>query len=215
MSQGQSAAFTGHNGSGKSTLLRLIGGLTNPTSGRIQYVRPLKINYIPEHFPKMGITSRRYILHMGLLEGMKKKEIQEKSSELFGEFFMESMQDIPMKHLSKGTLQKVDVIQALLSRPDVLLLDEPLSRQAAGSQNVFIAKVRELNSHGVTILMSCHENFLINRISDRVYEIRDGCLNAIALDGGTLAEYDIVIVEQGYPGSGLPYLRMKTCLWKS
>ena len=192
---GQSVALVGNNGSGKSTLLRIICGLTNITSGEIKYSKDLKFNYVPEHFPKMNITARQYIKHMGLIEGVSEHDINENSQQLFQTFFMGNMVDTPMKNLSKGTLQKVSVIQAFLSRPDILLLDEPLSGQDVQSQKKFIKLVRELNQQGVTIIMSCHEMFLVNQISNIAYEIKNQGLEPFIISKTNEYEYDVLVFE--------------------
>ena len=93
---------------------------------------------------------------------------------------------IKMKYLSKGTLQKVGVMQALLSKPDVLLLDEPLSGQDIDSQKVFIKKMNELRHDNVTIIMSCHEPDLIERISDTVYCVDKGKIHPVVTEGNVL-----------------------------
>ena len=172
--ENQSIAFVGHNGCGKSTLLKLAARLTRPDRGKVVHQKKLLFHYVPEHFPKMNITARKYLTSMGQLDGLPEAEINEKIEELSAELFMSDMMTTPMKHLSKGTLQKVGVIQALLSKPEVLLLDEPLSGQDTDSQAVFIGKVNELRRQGVTVLMSCHEQHLIDRVSDTVYRINDG-----------------------------------------
>ena len=191
--QGQSVAFTGHNGCGKSTLLKVIAGLVRPTKGTVclnmegGHSNEEKavignthsgnlIHYVPEHFPQMQLTARRYLHYMGKIDalshtgasrhmenkcsmgnkcsvenkcsedkcsneektfieaphGNKKLECVELGThinELAEEFFVSNMLDIPMKYLSKGSLQKIGMIQALLKEPDILLLDEPLSGQ--------------------------------------------------------------------------------------
>lgn len=189
---GDSVVFVGHNGAGKSTLLRIIGGLTRVTSGAVKFTDNLKINYIPEHFPKMNISAKQYIEHMGQIEGLSKSEIADKSEELFRRFYMDKMQSLPMKNLSKGTLQKVAVIQALLVKPSLLLLDEPLSGQDTASQEVFVEAVNQLRREGTAVVMSCHEKFLIHRISNRVFEIADGSLHLLLLDDFSLAEYTVL-----------------------
>ena len=92
------------------------------------------------------------------------------------DFFLESMINTKLNELSKGSLQKVGVIQALIGKRDVILLDEPLSGQDAASQDVFIEKINELRGKGVTVLMSCHERRLIDELTDREYTINNGKL---------------------------------------
>lgn len=174
--RGRSVAFIGHNGAGKSTLLKLIAGLVNPTQGRVLHSKKLVFGYVPEHFPKTMLTARQYIGCMGRIQGMEKEAVQQRGRQWFEAFFMEDMADVPMKHLSKGTLQKVGVIQALLQKPDVLLLDEPLSGQDLDSQAVFIEQINRLRRHKMTIVMSCHEEYLYSQISDTVYEVKNGRL---------------------------------------
>lgn len=192
INKGQSIGLIGHNGSGKSTFLKIVSGLINIDTGKITYRKPLKFNYVPEHFPKMDITANQYIEHMGLIDGLPYEFIQEESHNLFKRFFMEDMINVPMKHLSKGTLQKVGVVQALITKPDVLLLDEPLSGQDIDSQNVFIDLIHKLNLDGVTIIMSCHEKFLLGRLSKIIYEIKNGSLETRELRDFSLCKYAIL-----------------------
>ena len=84
-----------------------------------------------------------------------------------------------MKNMSKGSLQKVGVIQALMAPHEIMLLDEPLSGQDAQSQEVFISKMNELKEQGITIFISCHEKKLIDELSDKVYTIEHGKLKDV------------------------------------
>lgn len=194
--KGQSIALLGHNGCGKSTLLRILCGLTSIDSGKVNYSRKLKFNYVPENFPKMNLSAIQYIRHIGLIEGVQAEELERKSNNLFQAFFVEEMIDSPMKHLSKGTLQKIGVIQALLTKPDILLLDEPLSGQDLKSQKVFISLINNLNKEGTTIVMSCHERFLVNMVSDTVYEIKDKKIEQIEFDFANKNEFDVLIFNK-------------------
>lgn len=177
--QGQSIAFTGHNGCGKSTLLKIIAGLVQPTKGNVHYERSFQFHYVPEHFPQMQLTAEKYLFSQGKMEGIEEIELKKRIQSLSQDFFFQSMLKIPMRRLSKGSLQKVGVMQALLKDPDILLLDEPLSGQDIASQQVFIDKINVLRKKGVVILMSCHEPYLIDAISDCVYQLYDGLLTLV------------------------------------
>lgn len=172
--QGQSIAFTGQNGCGKSTLLKIIAGLVRPTAGTVYLNKEKLIHYVPEHFPQMRLTAKQYLLYMGKMEKMEAMALETRIHGLAEEFFVSNMLDIPMKYLSKGSLQKIGVIQALLKEPDILILDEPLSGQDVMSQQVFIQKIQQLKKHNVTVLMSCHEPYLVDAIADEVYQFVDG-----------------------------------------
>ena len=192
--KGDSIALLGHNGSGKSTLLRMICGLTAVTSGKIESAA-LKFNYVPEHFPKLDLTAREFIDALGLIEGLPLETVGARSRELFHAFFMDEMIDVPIKHLSKGTIQKVAVIQALLQKPDVLLLDEPLSGQDSQSQKTFIKRIKDLNNQGVTVIMSCHEQHLVNQLSHCAYEIIEKNLFPANLASLKEVEYDVMVFD--------------------
>lgn len=172
--ENQSVAFTGHNGSGKSTILKILAGLITPAQGKVIHSGRLLFHYVPERFPKTNLTAGQYLKRMGQIDGLTHIEIEEKCNQLSRDFFLEDMLGTPMKNLSKGTLQKIGVIQALLRQPDILLLDEPLSGQDVDSQQVFIKKMNELRKNNVTILMSCHEPYLIKSISDTLYVMEHG-----------------------------------------
>lgn len=171
--KGVSIALTGHNGCGKSTLLRILCGLTSINGGRFLSCRNLKFNYVPEHFPELKMTVRQYLMRVGKIEGMSGAEIEKECQRYFELFRLGGMEDTSIEHLSKGSRQKVNVIQALLVKPDILLLDEPLSGQDTWSQKQFIQIIRNMTDQGVAVIMSCHEDFLINALSDIKYEIKE------------------------------------------
>ncbi|SHJ14341.1 ABC-type multidrug transport system, ATPase component [Clostridium cavendishii DSM 21758] len=171
--QGESVAILGNNGMGKSTFLRMLCGLTTISGGKIIADRYIKFNYIPENYSKLDLTIEEYMRSMGEIDKVSKEEYDTKVKDLYAKFYLETMKDIPMKHLSKGTLQKVDVLQALITKPDVLLLDEPLSGQDINSQKNFIRIVKDLIEQGVTVIMSCHEMFLVEQLATRILRIEN------------------------------------------
>ncbi|WP_414733173.1 ATP-binding cassette domain-containing protein [Acetobacterium carbinolicum] len=188
-------ALMGPNGSGKSTLLKLIGGLSKISSGSRDSAPQLKIAYIPENFPKIDLTPEEFINSTGLIGGLAPKQVTTRMTELFQAFQMEDMGAVPIKHLSKGTIQKVAVIQALLTPPDVLLLDEPLSGQDIQSQKLFIRMVQKLHQQGVATIMSCHERFLVKQLAHSAYELLDHQLIPMDLSGLKEIKYDLMIFE--------------------
>lgn len=173
---GDSVAFIGHNGSGKSTFLKIAAGLVAPTSGKVIVHRPVLFHYVPEKFMPLPLTARGYLKRMGRLDGLSSDEAGQQIEALGNDFFLGELLDVPLKYLSKGSLQKISVIQALLKKPEVLLLDEPLSGQDEASQEIFLQKVNALRNQGVTVLMSCHEQRLVDAIAQKTYLIRDGKL---------------------------------------
>lgn len=171
--QGESAVILGNNGVGKSTFLRMLCGLTSISSGKIITDKNLKFNYIPDNYSKLNLTIEEYMKCIQDLDRVNYDEFNTTITNLYKKFYLENMKDVPMKHLSKGTLQKVAVLQALITKPDVLLLDEPLSGQDINSQKNFISIVKNLISQGVTVIMSCHDMFLVKELSTRILKIEN------------------------------------------
>lgn len=171
--KGESIAFTGHNGCGKSTLLKILAGLIRTSSGIVSYPAKTGFSYVPEKFPGMDIVMTDYLYSVAGMESADRSV----ADGLISDFFLESMTHTKLNELSKGSLQKVGVIQALIAPKDVILLDEPLSGQDAASQEVFLKKINALRERGVTVFMSCHEKKLIDALSDHEYTIDHGKLH--------------------------------------
>lgn len=187
--KGESIALTGHNGMGKSTLIKILCGITSINSGEIIRDKSLKFNYIPENFSPLNIKAGEYIKLIGEIEGISKDDFLKKTNYFYKEFNLEKMINTSMKKLSKGTLQKISVVQALLSKSDILLLDEPLSGQDSDSQKTFIRMVKELIKDGVTVIMSCHELFLIEQLSTRILQAKDSKIFEIKKSDISFEEY--------------------------
>jgi len=195
--KGQSIALVGNNGVGKSTLLKMISGLSSVTAGNIAYTSDLLFHYVPEHFARSKLSVTQYLELMIRIDDIAPDVRHGRIESLLKDFFMEHMADTPLDYLSKGSLQKVGVIQALLTPPDILLLDEPLSGQDANSQRVFIAKMKDLLATGVTIIMSCHEKYLVNEISDTVIEIKNGQIELMKHEKYEISErYVLVFIDE-------------------
>lgn len=173
----QLLAVIGPNGTGKSTLLRIISGLSSISSGKriiCSKNEELKIGYVPDRFPKLNFTPKEYLFYMGKLQGLSEKFIENRSRELFVMFNMESMKDTRIKYLSKGTIQKVSVMQAIMSEPDILLLDEPISGQDSESEKNFIGIIEQFRKKKISIVLACHEMYLVEKLADRVINIKNG-----------------------------------------
>ena len=172
--QGEAVALVGENGCGKSTLIRILAGATNPTGGSVRISPQARIALIPDRYDKINMTIPAFLRHMQAMEGSPEDlAVFEK---YVRSFFLENMLDTPMKYLSKGTLQKAAVIQALIGERDVLFLDEPLSGQDAASQVNFAEEIRSRKAAGMAVVMACHEPYLIQQLADRILWIKDGKL---------------------------------------
>lgn len=173
LEEGEVIAFVGTNGCGKSTLLRILAGITMATAGEIITSPGCRFSFIPDRYEKTGFTIPEFMGHIQHILHINAKE-QLKS--YYKNFYLEDMLNTPMKELSKGTLQKAAVIQALLGEKEVLFMDEPLSGQDAKSQQYFVKEIRKQKEQGLSVLMACHEPFLIKELADKIYQMKDGCL---------------------------------------
>lgn len=193
--KGDAISLVGHNGCGKSTLLKIMAGLIQPTTGKVSYPteKPL-FHYLPEKFYPTPLKAMGYLECMGEIDGISKKELKKKIEALAEDFFVSEFLYVPMKSLSKGTLQKIGVIQAILFEPEILLLDEPLSGQDEESKKVFIHKINKLREKGTTIVMSCHEKELSDALTERKYTIQNGIFQEYLEE--TQKEFCLLLTKQ-------------------
>lgn len=173
--KGKNTAIISHNGSGKSSLLKLIAGIYEPTSGQVKRSAQ-KIAYVPEHFPEnIRFKMREYLLLIGEMSGRSKIELNERIMHYADIFFIQEHLETPLRNCSKGTKQKAGLIQALLTNPDLLLLDEPLSGLDPDSQMKLVNQLTQLKTH-VTIVFTAHEQVLVDQIADCQLELKNGRL---------------------------------------
>ncbi|MBD5233490.1 MAG: metal ABC transporter ATP-binding protein [Bacteroidales bacterium] len=187
VNRGDFMAITGPNGGGKTTLLRLILRLLKPDSGRIIFYdtegRPTvaapKFGYLPQknsvdsHFP---ITVRE-VVSSGLLSDntLSKDEKEVRVDEALALIGLEDLATRPIGKLSGGQLQRVLFGRAIVSRPPILVLDEPLSYLDKHFESHLYKIVAELAKH-TTILLVSHEMSEIGAMANR-HIIVDGSLH--------------------------------------
>lgn len=168
-----SIAINGQNGSGKSTLLKILAGISEPTNGKIKR-NTTKIGYVPEHFPEnLRFKLKEYLFAIGSFHGYSRVHIEDELSKYISLFEIEAFLGTPLKRCSKGTKQKVGIIQALLTKPDILLLDEPLTGLDIDSQQNLIHLLGMLKKQ-VTIIFTSHEQLMIEKIANQILDIRTG-----------------------------------------
>ncbi len=183
----------GPNGSGKSTLIRLIATLLLPDAGSItvfgrDVVRQAmevqrlinRVSVEASFFKKLSPMEN--LLYGARLYGMDGKETRRKVVEILSRLGLEreTFQQ-PMEEMSRGTQQKVAIARALLSRPKLLLLDEPTTGLDPRSKHEVQAVVRELNQqHGTTILLTTHDMSEAEALCHRIAIVDYGKI--VALD---------------------------------
>ena len=180
----------GPNGSGKSTTMKMIMGLVKPDSGRICVYGsdvqrdPMKVKKILGYVPETPclyefLTGLEYLDFIadiyGLDAGIKKARIEE-SLEAFG---FEGRENEMISGYSHGMKQKIALIAALLHKPKLLVLDEPLGGLDPKSARIVKNLIHKLADDGVTTIMSTHVLEIADAVCDRI---------AILYQGEKLAE---------------------------
>jgi len=159
----------GENGCGKSTLLKAVAGMIS-YSGEISYSPNIKIAYVPDRFPKLPFTAEDYLMHMGKIQGLADDNINAFIDKYFALLKMpQSFRKTKIPKCSKGTIQKINILQALLTTPDLLILDEPFSGLDEISETNFMELLQKLATEGMAIFMACHEKNLAQKLATTIY----------------------------------------------
>ncbi|MER5475769.1 ATP-binding cassette domain-containing protein [Streptomyces sp. NPDC002734] len=180
---GRTIRATGGNGCGKSTLLRVIAGAARPDRGRV-LGRPARTAYVPERFPPaLPFTALEYLRLMGQVHGLQGAEAERRGTRLLARFGAEGHAHRPLARLSKGTCQKIAVIQALLAEPDLLVLDEAWTGLDAAARTALEEAVEERVARGATAVFVDHDPA---RLEDRTH------LRWTVADGGVAVAHRAV-----------------------
>ncbi|WP_344602134.1 ABC transporter ATP-binding protein [Streptomyces glaucus] len=171
---GDVLAVVGGNGSGKSTLLRILVGLSRPTSGSVSG-RPSHIGYVPDRFTAHDrISAISYLTHMGRIRGLSASAARARGNHLLERLSLVGGRDAPLRTLSKGNAQKVALAQALLVRPDLLVLDEPWSGLDTSAHGVLSEFIDETAAQGGAVVFTDHREAITETHAGGVYVISGG-----------------------------------------
>jgi len=183
---GSFVAITGASGSGKTTLLRLIMGLTSPQSGKIEVAGQTwldtnkKINWPPQQ-RKVGYVFQNYALfpnmtvRQNLMYALEKNQGSTIVEELMETMELESLAQKYPSILSGGQQQRVALARALVRKPEILLLDEPLSALDSEMRNrlqEYLLKIHK--QYQLTTLLVSHDISEILRMADQVVLLKAG-----------------------------------------
>jgi ABC-2 type transport system ATP-binding protein len=200
--------FLGPNGSGKTTTIRLLTGLARPTAGRAwvagveigqagRHVRSLasRIGHLPEEpvfYPWM--TPREFLDYVGRLFGLNANERATRSSELLELVGLNAAGKRRIGGFSRGMRQRLGLAQALVNRPEVLFLDEPVSALDPVGRKEVLELIEHLRKQ-CTIFMSTHILADVERVCDTVGIIARGRMVVQAQREALLNQYAMPILE--------------------
>ena len=185
---GQAHAVLGENGAGKSTLMKIIYGSVKPDEGQIlfkgqpvtirnpQEARKLGISMVFQHFSLFDTLTVAENVWLGLDKSLPLAEVSRRIEAKASEYGLDIEPQRPVHTLSVGEMQRVEIIRALLSDPQLLILDEPTSVLTPQAVEKLFVVLHKLVSQGVSILY----------ISHKLHEIRALCSACTVLRGGKL-----------------------------
>jgi len=185
--QGEILGFLGPNGAGKTTTIRCLLDLIRPDGGTIRVLgldpqaQPVAVKarcgYLPGELALQDNTTVEGLLrYLSRLRGGRVDWTYVR--ELAGRLELDLKR--PLKNLSKGNKQKVGVVQALMHRPELLLLDEPTAGLDPLMQQEVLKLLREARSNGATVFFSSHIISEVEEVAERVGIIRQGRLVEMA-----------------------------------
>ncbi len=187
---GEMVAIVGASGSGKSTLMNLLGCLDRPTSGsysldgeevsrldrdRLADVRNRKIGFVFQGFNLLPRTSALENVELPLLYDRtgRKGSTKEAARESLRRVGLEARMDHEPSELSGGQQQRVAIARALVTKPALVLADEPTGNLDSRTSEEIMGIFEELHAGGVTVILVTHEPDVAAR-ARRVVELRDG-----------------------------------------
>ena len=183
---GQAHAVLGENGAGKSTLMKIIYGAIQPDEGSVAYngaavhirnpqqARALGISMVFQHFSLFDTLTVAENVWLGLDKSLSLAEVTRRIEAKAGEYGLDIAPDRPVHTLSVGEMQRVEIIRALLTDPQLLILDEPTSVLTPQAVDKLFAVLHQLVAQGCSLLY----------ISHKLHEIRALCSACTVLRGG-------------------------------
>lgn len=198
---GQVVGLLGHNGAGKSTLIKLILGLVEPTSGRVEVLGQSpwgsravalrrRIGYLPESVAFYGnLTGNEVIKYLANL----KRAPRQQAGELLKRVGLDAARDRRVSTYSKGMRQRLGLAQALLASPELVVLDEPTAGLDPQATRELYEIVGELRTEGHSVLVSSHVLPELEPHIDSALILRQGKL----LAAGSVSE---LRRQSGLPG---------------
>ena len=196
--RGSIYGFIGPNGSGKTTTLRMIMNILLPDEGGIEVLDSStsvaardRVSYLPEErglYKKMPV--RRLLRYYGQLKGRTIAQLDPPIDDWMTRMGMQGWDDKKIESLSKGMSQKVQFVAAVITKPELLILDEPFSGLDPVNAEALKDAVLEMRRQGTTVVFSTHDMGTAEKMCDRIFmifrgrKVLDGTLEEIQAQYG-------------------------------
>ncbi len=193
--QGEFFAFLGPNGAGKTTAIRLLTGLMAPTAGQVRICgldiqeTPLEAKSLLGYVPDVAVfyeklTPPEFMHFIADLYQLDEAEMLAETDDLFAKFDLHRYARQRIENLSHGTRQRLAIASALLHKPKVFIIDEPMVGLDPLHARTVKQELKARSQAGMTILMSTHLLNIAEELADRIGILHHGKLIAL----GTLGE---------------------------
>ena len=183
--RGELYGLLGPNGAGKTTTMRMIAGILRPTSGTVRIagvdiqadpmVAKARLGFIPDRpFVYDKLTGAEFLRFVAGLYGQTGKPTERRIDELLELFELDAWKDELTEAYSHGMRQKLIISSALVHRPDVIVVDEPMVGLDPKSARLLKDLFREFVARGGTVLMSTHTLEIAEAMCDRIAIVHGG-----------------------------------------
>lgn len=215
---GRLLGFLGPNGAGKSTTMRAVFGLVRLDAGRVTWrgaaitaTERRRFGYLPEQrglYPRMPVAEQ--IAYLGELQGLDAGTARASASRWLDELGLTERADTPLRELSHGNQQRIQLAAALVHEPDLLVLDEPLNGLDPLGVADLSRLIRERAGSGAAVVLSSHQLELVESLCDDIAIIVDGRIRLAGDLTAILAEHPSRTVEVRLAGGLAPQVPAST-----
>ena len=198
--KGESFGFLGPNGAGKSTTMRMIAATLTRTSGELKILGKDPAERGPEIKAHLGVVPQQDNLDQALTVydnlyiygryfGLSRKYIKGKIEELLDFAQLQDKRDVKTEALSGGMKRRLTIARALISEPEILMLDEPTTGLDPQARHILWDRLFRLKEQGVTLLLTTHYMDEAEQLCDRLIVMDKGSIMAENSPAGLIREY--------------------------
>lgn len=181
LESGKVIGLKGKNGSGKTMLMRAISGLILPTSGKV-YINDKELGRHISFPPSIGIlienpsfiSDYTGFKNLKILASIQNRISDDEIRDAIRKVGLDPDDKRTFKKYSLGMKQRLGIAAAIMERPDIVILDEPINALDEAGAGLIKGLLDELKANGSLIIIACHDTEELNYLSDEIYEIYDG-----------------------------------------